>query len=180
MGERFRKGTGPSLAGTTYRSVTTSLFNAEPSIDEPRENADVDRAAPNNWLDDTFWTKLAYLSFREPLPINSDWLAWFPYLSQCVTHVHVKRWVALKHDPDIPKSITDSRPPDGEFGDWQLRRAAHFVWRLGDFKSKLDRYVPRSLVSGSQYSPNRCAVPSQEILPESSRAGLFCMHQYTR
>jgi hypothetical protein len=58
-----------------------------------------------------------------------------------LTLVSMWRWVAVAHDPDIPKSVTDSRPADGEFGDWQLRRAAHFAWRLGDFKSKLDRYV---------------------------------------
>jgi len=82
---------------------------------------DVERTSPTNWLDDNFWTKLAYHSWRAPLPINSNW------------------WINCAHDPDAPRSMTDSRPPDGEFTKWQIRRAAVLAWRLLDFKDRLDR-----------------------------------------
>lgn len=82
---------------------------------------DVERTSPTNWLDDNFWTKLAYLSWRAPLPVNSNW------------------WVNCAHDPDVPRSFTDSRPPDGKFTDRQVRRAAVLAWRLLDFKDRLDR-----------------------------------------
>lgn len=44
---------------------------------------DVDRASPNNWLDDTIWIKAAYHSWRVPLPVNSNW------------------WILFAHDPDV-------------------------------------------------------------------------------
>lgn len=102
---------------------------------------DIERTSPTNWLDDNFWTRLAYLSWRVSLPVNSNW------------------WINCAHDPDAPRAMTDSRPPDGEFTNWQVRRAAVLAWRLLDFKDRLDR---------------------EELIPDSSRAGAFCMYQYTR
>ena len=84
---------------------------------------DVDRASPNNWLDDNYWLKIAYHSWRVPLPINSNW------------------WILCAHDQDVPKSVTDSRPEKGTFTNWQVRRAAVMAWRLLDFKERLDRCV---------------------------------------
>ncbi|GAA5914862.1 hypothetical protein JCM6882_007824 [Rhodosporidiobolus microsporus] len=102
---------------------------------------DVDRSTPNNWLDDHFWIKAAYHSWRVPLPVNSNW------------------WLLMKDDEAIPADIRKSVPEKGEFTDWQIKRAAKLTQRLIDFKVRLDR---------------------QEILPDSSRAGPFDMHQYTR
>ncbi|GAA97179.1 hypothetical protein E5Q_03855 [Mixia osmundae IAM 14324] len=102
---------------------------------------DIDRATPSNWLDDHFWIRVAYHSWRVPLPVNSNW------------------WILMAHDQDVPKAITDGRPLDGEFTDWQVKRAAGLTWRLIDFKRRLD---------------------TEEILPDGSRAGPFDMHQYTR
>lgn len=82
---------------------------------------DLERTSPTNWLDDNFWTKLAYHSWRVPLPVNSNW------------------WINCAHDPDAPRAITDSHPPEGEFTNWQVRRAANLAWRLLDFKDRLDR-----------------------------------------
>jgi carnitine O-acetyltransferase len=57
-----------------------SLLNAFAVPSGPIKDciSDVDRASPNNWLDDAFWARVAYLSWRVPLPINSDWLACQP------------------------------------------------------------------------------------------------------
>ena len=82
---------------------------------------DVDRSSPYNWLDDNYWTNVVYHSCRTPLPINSNW------------------WVLCAADPDVPKSITDSRPARGEYTSWQVRRAAVMTWRLLDFQQRLNR-----------------------------------------
>ncbi|KAG8980593.1 hypothetical protein FRB90_007606, partial [Tulasnella sp. 427] len=102
---------------------------------------DLDRASPNNWLNDNFWLKKAYHEWRAPLPVNSNW------------------WLLFYDDPNVPEELRGSIPPEGELSEWQVRRAAWLVRRLVDFKDKLDR---------------------QEIHPDSSRTGPFCMHQYTR
>ncbi|GAA5861326.1 hypothetical protein JCM8547_006092 [Rhodosporidiobolus lusitaniae] len=102
---------------------------------------DVDRSTPNNWLDDHFWIKAAYHSWRVPLPVNSNW------------------WLLMKDDGNIPREFRESVPDKGEFTDWQIKRAAQLTQRLIEFKVRLDR---------------------QEILPDSSRAGPFDMHQYAR
>lgn len=83
---------------------------------------DTDRKSPNNWLNDNYWTDVVYHSWRVPLPINSNW------------------WVLCIHDPDVPKTVNESRPPKGQFTSWQVRRAAALIWRLLDFKTRLDRY----------------------------------------
>ncbi|KIO31608.1 hypothetical protein M407DRAFT_67722 [Tulasnella calospora MUT 4182] len=102
---------------------------------------DLDRASPNNWLNDNFWLKKAYHEWRAPLPVNSNW------------------WLLFHDDPNVPEDLRRSIPSDGEITEWQVRRAAWLVRRLVDFKEKLDR---------------------QEIHPDSSRTGPFCMYQYTR
>ncbi|ORY88754.1 acyltransferase ChoActase/COT/CPT [Leucosporidium creatinivorum] len=102
---------------------------------------DVDRSSPSNWLDDNFWLKCAYHSWRVPLPVNSNW------------------WILMADDVGIPESVRSSVPPKGEYTEWQVKRSAKLVERLVEFKLKLDR---------------------QDILPDSSRAGPFDMHQYTR
>lgn len=102
---------------------------------------DIDRITPNNWLDDHFWIKVAYHSWRVSLVVNSNW------------------WLMCKEDESIPPEVRANGAPQGEFTDWQIRRAANLTRRLIDFKVRLDR---------------------QEILPDSSRAGPFDMHQYTR
>ncbi|GAA5828338.1 hypothetical protein JCM11251_006204 [Rhodosporidiobolus azoricus] len=102
---------------------------------------DIDRSTPNNWLDDHFWIKAAYHSWRVPLPVNSNW------------------WLLMKDDQSIPAEVRKEGAREGEFSDWQIKRAAKLTQRLVEFKVRLDR---------------------QEILPDSSRAGPFDMHQYTR
>ncbi|GAA6010965.1 hypothetical protein JCM11491_005885 [Sporobolomyces phaffii] len=68
-------------------------------------------------------------------------------------------WLLMKEDHGIPQEFRSSVPERGQFTDWQIRRAAKLTQRLVDFKLRLDR---------------------QEILPDSSRAGPFEMHQYSR
>jgi len=71
--------------------------------------------------------------------------------------IHSNWWILLKHDRHIPSAVIETLPEPGRFTDWQLRRAATLIHRFMLFKGMLDR---------------------QEIIPDSSRAGRFCMHQY--
>lgn len=59
------------------------------------DTPDVDRQSPNNWLDDAFWIKVAYHSWRVPLPINSNW------------------WILMADDLGIPEQVRQSVPPKG-------------------------------------------------------------------
>ncbi|SCV74232.1 BQ2448_6664 [Microbotryum intermedium] len=68
-------------------------------------------------------------------------------------------FILMADDQTIPKHVRASAPPAGEYSNWQVKRGAKVVERLIQFKHKLDR---------------------EEIAPDASRAGPFCMHQYTR
>ncbi|KAG6853982.1 hypothetical protein C0991_011845 [Blastosporella zonata] len=82
----------------------------------------LDRASPNNWLDDNFWIKKAYLEWREPLLVNSNW------------------WLAFHDDDLVPPSALTGESSDSRAGItlWQMRRAAWLIHRVLDFKGKLD------------------------------------------
>jgi carnitine O-acetyltransferase len=77
----------------------------------------LDRASPNNWLDN-FWANKAYLEWRSPLLVNSNW------------------WLAFQDDDRIPahakEEIMGITP-------WQVRRGAWLVHRVLCFKDRLDR-----------------------------------------
>jgi carnitine O-acetyltransferase len=77
----------------------------------------LDRASPNNWLDN-FWANKAYLEWRSPLLVNSNW------------------WLAFQDDDRIPahakEEIMGITP-------WQVRRGAWLVHCVLCFKDRLDR-----------------------------------------
>ncbi|SPO43873.1 related to CAT2 - Carnitine O-acetyltransferase [Moesziomyces antarcticus] len=113
---------------------------------------DVDRTTENNWLDDRWWLQKAYHEWRVPLMINSNW------------------WLMFTHDKNMPADLAehsghDAYPVTGlgsqNWNDaaWGIRRAAWLTSRFLQFKKRLD---------------------DEDIMPDSSRAGPFCMHQYTR
>ncbi|KAN0061504.1 hypothetical protein ACQY0O_006351 [Thecaphora frezii] len=114
---------------------------------------DVDRTTENNWLDDRFWLQKAYHEWRVPILINSNW------------------WLMFINDPNMPKDLVEHKghpSPQPKLGlgsqhwdeaAWGVRRAAWLIWRFLEFKRRLD---------------------SEDIMPDASRAGPFCMHQYTR
>ncbi|KAJ8461795.1 hypothetical protein ONZ51_g11305 [Trametes cubensis] len=96
----------------------------------------LDRNSPNNWLDDNIWLAKAYHEWRAPLLVNSNW------------------WLALGDDSTIPEVV---RYPSGRltgYTSWQLRRAAWLVYRILDFKARLER---------------------QEIHPDTTRTGTQCL-----
>lgn len=79
---------------------------------------ELDRASPDNWLDDNFWLK-SYLQWRAPLLINSNW------------------WLVFNDDPLHP---SEEDLVSG-FTEWQLQRAAWLVHRTLGFKDKVELCV---------------------------------------
>ncbi|KAK0204849.1 acyltransferase ChoActase/COT/CPT [Desarmillaria ectypa] len=82
----------------------------------------LDRVSPNNWLDDNFWIKKAYMEWRAPLLINSNW------------------WLAFEDDANIPVSENDRQDNYFKtgFSRWQIKRAAWLLHRMLEFKIKLE------------------------------------------
>ncbi|KAK0569116.1 hypothetical protein OC861_001256 [Tilletia horrida] len=119
---------------------------------------DVDRTSPNNWLDDRFWLQKAYHEWRVPLLINSNW------------------WLMFTNDPNTPQGLGEhlghgkaelaGQKGSAALGEsqwneaqWGIRRAAWLTNRLIDFYRRLR---------------------DEDIVPDASRAGPFCMHQYSQ
>ncbi|PFH52930.1 hypothetical protein AMATHDRAFT_73762 [Amanita thiersii Skay4041] len=82
----------------------------------------LDRASPNNWLDDNFWIYKAYLEWRAPLLVNSNW------------------WLAFFDDELIPENARTGNSSNNKAGItfWQVRRASWLLHRMLEFKGKLD------------------------------------------
>jgi hypothetical protein len=78
----------------------------------------LDKVSPYNWLDDNFWMDKAYLEWRAPLLVNSNW------------------WLAFADDPVIPKSALSGETNDNRVGTtfWQLRRASWLLHRMLQFR----------------------------------------------
>ncbi|CAG8433028.1 6323_t:CDS:2 [Ambispora gerdemannii] len=97
---------------------------------------DLDRGSPYNWLDDNFWTQKAYQEWRVPLIVNSNW------------------YLLFIDDKNTPKEYLSKNnngvPPRGEFSEFQVKRAAHLIWKI------------------------------ENLSPEATRAHPLCMHQYRR
>jgi len=114
---------------------------------------DVDATTENNWFNDRFWVQKAYHEWRAPLLINSDW------------------WLMLRNDPNMPVDVAEDAGDAPAYSraaitddaltksPWGVRRATWLVYRAALYKLALDH---------------------QTIKPDASRAGSFCMHQYSR
>ncbi|KAF8924500.1 acyltransferase ChoActase/COT/CPT [Dissophora ornata] len=81
---------------------------------------DVDRAAPNNWLDDTWWISKAYHEWREPLLVNSNW------------------YILMRNEINHP---TEFQPTveNPAYTTFQVKRAAHVAQQLLDYTETLYR-----------------------------------------
>jgi len=141
------------------REQHISAFLASPlSAQLQQRLIDVDRTTPNNWLDDRFWLQKAYHEWRVPLLVNSNW------------------WLMFTNDPNTPAGLADHpghgsgelSPAKGaaalgeshwDEAQWGIRRAAWMTHRLLEFYRRLK---------------------DEDIVPDASRAGPFCMHQYTQ
>ncbi|THH07379.1 hypothetical protein EW145_g3423 [Phellinidium pouzarii] len=93
---------------------------------------EIDRKSPYNWLDDNFWLKKAYLEWRAPLLVNSNW------------------WLAYKHDHSVPACVMDGADANMRAGisSWQIRRAAWLLSRTLEFKRRFESQEPGTTRTG--------------------------------
>ena len=92
----------------------------------------LDKTSPHNWLDDNFWLYKAYLEWRAPLLVNSNW------------------WLLFQDDGEIPESARNglSETVIG-LSPWQIRRSASLVYHALAYKDVTSEYVCLSeFVSG--------------------------------
>ncbi|OBZ82962.1 Carnitine O-acetyltransferase [Choanephora cucurbitarum] len=80
---------------------------------------DLDRASPNNWLEDNFWLRKEW---REPLMVNSNW------------------YILGQKDINHPKQLIANRgiQPSRLFSHFQIKRAAHMIRRGLEYKEFID------------------------------------------
>ncbi|KAG9072821.1 hypothetical protein KI688_000599 [Linnemannia hyalina] len=81
---------------------------------------DVDRAAPDNWLDDTWWISKAYHEWREPLLVNSNW------------------YILMRNEYNHPTEFY-STVENPAYTTFQVKRAAHLAQQLLDYIDTLYR-----------------------------------------
>ncbi|KAF9496716.1 acyltransferase ChoActase/COT/CPT [Pleurotus eryngii] len=78
----------------------------------------LDKQSPHNWLDDNFWLDKAYMEWRAPLVVNSNW------------------WLVFAHDKGIPQPQINGTNGTG-ITPWQVRRAAWLVHRTLQYKDTI-------------------------------------------
>lgn len=118
----FEAGIGATLQA---RLVGTSHSLSTPSYSVSRVTIiALDKGSPHNWLDDNFWLKKAYLEWRAPLLINSNW------------------WLIFQDDTEIPESAKNGlwETVIG-LSPWQIRRGASLVYHSLVYKDTLSGYV---------------------------------------
>ena len=100
-----------------------------------------DRQQSESWLA-SLWLQKAYLEYRESVLINVNW------------------WAEFADHPKHPAALLESPPAKGDFSQFQLRRAAGFIYDALKYKRLLE---------------------AQVIPPEYTRDGTpIAMDQYTR
>ncbi|CAG8739221.1 12807_t:CDS:2, partial [Acaulospora morrowiae] len=84
---------------------------------------DVDRIAPHNWLDDTWWIKKAYLEWRVSVAVNSNW--YFLFIDDANT-------------PREYFTANNGIRSRGNFSEFQIKRSAHLISKMLEYKDLLD------------------------------------------
>ncbi|KAF9485148.1 acyltransferase ChoActase/COT/CPT [Pholiota conissans] len=112
----------------------------------------LDKVSPDNWLDDNFWINKAYLEWRAPLLVNSNW------------------WLAFCDDTLIPKSALSGETNNNRAGTtfWQLRRSAWLIYRMLQFKENVaqEEGTPDTVTPGSWLLENTSKMFNIGRIPE--------------
>ncbi|KAI8083080.1 acyltransferase ChoActase/COT/CPT [Halteromyces radiatus] len=130
---------------------------------------DIDHHSPFNWLDDNFWLKKAYLEWRAPLMVNSNW------------------YMLGKDDDHHPQELLANNGqsiPAGQFSQFQIRRAAHMIYYALDYNDILERQdLPVDLGAGKKplcmhqytkiYGITRIPLPYCDALVETDPASIL-------
>lgn len=148
---------------------------------------DLDHISPHNWLDDTLWLSLAYHTWRAPLLVNSNWWVMFapdpgdspaPILHEEKDNEAMIREMSLQPSSDLAGGSQQGglvwlaehteTPGSTRFDgvtkrewitDWQIKKSAWMLRRFAEMRLKIQR---------------------EELPPDTSRAGPFCMVQYSK
>ncbi|CEP14095.1 hypothetical protein [Parasitella parasitica] len=117
------------------KAIVSDFLASDLSKSLQQRLIDIDRASPTNWLEDNFWLKKAYLEWREPLMINSNW-----YILGQVDANHPKQLLA-----------NNGIQPRQLFSKFQIGRAAHMIRRGLDYKEMIDRQeLPVEMMKGAK------------------------------
>ncbi|KAG2051630.1 acyltransferase ChoActase/COT/CPT [Suillus hirtellus] len=141
---------GHSLFEASYKKRVQWVDDFEKGIGRLCQHKlhELDARSPHNWLNDNIWTNYAYLSWRVPLLINSNW------------------WLTLINDPSIPESILRGDTKSG-IEPWQVRRAACILHRVLDWRARMVNQHPDPdttrtgvwLLTNTEKMFNTCRLP---------------------
>ncbi|KAG1804982.1 acyltransferase ChoActase/COT/CPT [Suillus plorans] len=141
---------GHSLFKSSYKKRVQWVNDFEKGIGRLCQHKlhELDARSPHNWLDDNIWTNYAYLSWRVPLLINSNW------------------WLTLINDHSIPESILRGDTKSG-IEPWQVRRAACILHRVLDWRARMVNQHPDPdttrtgvwLLTNTEKMFNTCRLP---------------------
>jgi hypothetical protein len=67
-----------AVAYARQRALVNAFLDGPARRAQARLRA-LDAVSPHNWLDDNFWMKKAYLEWRAPLLVNSNW--WLAFVN---------------------------------------------------------------------------------------------------
>ncbi|CAO3664520.1 hypothetical protein G6F70_006643 [Rhizopus microsporus] len=119
------------------RQIVQDFLKSELSKSLQQRLIDLDRASPNNWLEDNFWLRKAYLEWREPLMVNSNW--------------YILGQDDAQHPPEL--LANNGVQPLGRFSQFQVRRAAHMIRRGLEYKEMIDQEKIPAEVIGKGKQP---------------------------
>ncbi|KDR78870.1 hypothetical protein GALMADRAFT_244504, partial [Galerina marginata CBS 339.88] len=112
----------------------------------------LDKVSPYNWLDDNFWLNKAYLEWRAPLLVNSNW------------------WLAFCEDSLIPSSALSGETNNNRAGTtfWQIRRSAWLIHRMLQFRDNVSETSesPETHILGSWLVENTSKMFNIARIPE--------------
>ncbi|KAG0706775.1 acyltransferase ChoActase/COT/CPT [Suillus ampliporus] len=141
---------GRSLFDVSYAKRVQWVDDFEKGIGRicQRKLHELDARSPHNWLDDNIWTNYAYLSWRAPLLINSNW------------------WLTFINDSSVPESILRGDTSSG-IEPWQVRRAACILHRVLDWRARMVNQHPDPdttrtgvwLLTNTEKMFNTCRLP---------------------
>ncbi|KAI7902342.1 acyltransferase ChoActase/COT/CPT, partial [Cokeromyces recurvatus] len=117
------------------RTIVAEFLASDLSKSLQQRLIDIDHVSPTNWLEDNFWLKKAYLEWRDPLMVNSNW------------------YILGQSDPRQPKELT-STITKGQFSNFQIKRAAHLIHRGLQYKEFIDKQeLPIEMIMKDKKSP---------------------------
>ena len=141
LADEHSGGTPFAVAYARQRALVNAFLDGPARRAQARLRT-LDSVSPHNWLDDNFWVKKAYLEWRAPLLVNSNW------------------WLAFVNDPGVPPKVV-THHAEG-ITPWQVRRAACLVHGILDFKHRMHACVSPPFPSSLAHvrGPARTSIPT--------------------